>query len=30
MFQKYFIDRDKFMYSDWRKTGVNVKSASLN
>lgn len=30
MFQKYFIDHDRFMYSNWRRTGVNVKSASLN
>lgn len=30
LFQKYFIDHDKFMFSDWRKLGVNVKSASLN
>ena len=30
LFQKYFIDHDRFMYSDWRKLGVNVKSASLN
>jgi len=30
LFQKYFIDNDKFMFSDWRKIGVNVKSSSLN
>jgi P-type E1-E2 ATPase len=30
LFQKYFIDRDQFMFSEWRQQGVSVKSASLN
>ena len=30
LFQKYFIDHDKFMFSRWRGLGVKVKSASLN
>jgi magnesium-transporting ATPase (P-type) len=28
--QSYFIDKDKLMYSHFRKRGANVKSASLN
>jgi len=30
LFQKYFIDHDMFMFSEWRRLGVKVKSASLN
>lgn len=30
MSQSYFIDKDKLMYSDFRKKFANVKSASLN
>jgi magnesium-transporting ATPase (P-type) len=30
MSQSYFIDKDKLMYSDFRKKYCNVKSASLN
>jgi P-type E1-E2 ATPase len=30
MSQSYFINKDMLMYSDFRKKGVNVKSASLN
>lgn len=30
MSQSYFIDRDKLMYSDFRKKYCSVKSASLN
>jgi magnesium-transporting ATPase (P-type) len=30
MSQSYFIDKDKLMYSDFRKKYSNVKSASLN
>lgn len=29
-FQMIFIEKDKLMYSDYRKRGVTVKSASLN
>ena len=28
--QSYFIDKDRLMYSNFRKKGANVKSASLN
>lgn len=30
MSQSYFIDKDRLMFSDFRKRGANVKSASLN
>jgi magnesium-transporting ATPase (P-type) len=30
MSQSYFIDKDRLMYSDFRKRGPTVKSASLN
>lgn len=30
LFQKYFIDKDKFMFSEWRMKGAEVKCASLN
>ena len=30
MFQKYFIEKDKLMYSKFRDKYVTVKSASLN
>lgn len=30
MSQSYFIDKDKLMYSEFRKKYCNVKSASLN
>lgn len=30
MFQKYFIEKDHFMYSEYRKRNVTVKSSSLN
>lgn len=29
-FQMIFIEKDQLMYSDYRKRGVQVKSASLN
>ena len=28
--QSYFINKDRFMYSRWRKKGTDVRSASLN
>jgi len=28
--QKYFIDKDRFMFSEWRMKGAEVKVASLN
>ena len=30
MTQSYFIDKDRFMYSQFRKRGPSVRSASLN
>jgi magnesium-transporting ATPase (P-type) len=30
IFQSYFINKDKLMYSEFRKRNVDVKSASLN
>jgi magnesium-transporting ATPase (P-type) len=30
LFQKYFIDKDEFMYSEWRDKMAEVKCASLN
>jgi phospholipid-transporting ATPase len=30
MFQKYFIEKDKLMYSSYRKKYVTVKTSSLN
>ncbi len=30
LFQKYFINKDKFMYSEWRMKWAEVKVASLN
>jgi magnesium-transporting ATPase (P-type) len=30
MFQKYFIEKDQLMYSDYRRKYVSVQSASLN
>ena len=30
LFQKYFIEKDQFMYSSYRKEYVSVQSASLN
>lgn len=30
MTQSYFINNDQFMYSDYRKKGALVRSASLN
>jgi magnesium-transporting ATPase (P-type) len=30
LIQKYFIDKDQFMFSDWRQKYAEVKVASLN
>ena len=30
LIQKYFIDKDRFMFSDWRKKMAEVKVSSLN
>lgn len=30
LFQKYFIEKDQLMYSNYRKKYVSVQSASLN
>lgn len=30
MTQSYFINKDQFMYSEYRKKGPDVRSASLN
>lgn len=30
LFQKYFIEKDQLMFSNYRKKNVSVQSASLN
>lgn len=30
LFQKYFIEKDKLMFSNYRQKYVSVQSASLN
>ncbi len=30
LFQKYFINKDRFMFSEWRQKWAEVKVASLN